>query len=418
MNWYSITNKAGANDEAEITIYEEIGAFGISADQFVRDIKSITAKQINLRLNTPGGEVFAATAIHNAIREHPATVTVHIDGLAASAGSFIAMAGDEVRMASNAYLMIHQARGGIMGNADAMRKHAALLEKLDGNIAGMYQAQAGKTPEYWLGKMAAETWYTADEAKADGLVDVVTGPAVTQPTSQFDFKIYNKTPQKVREVWMNRTAQPTANTNPGKAGESSKRMNTTTTTTPEDAAFNAAVLSHFNSFVASEATNVEEIAKGNGAEAHAAALVIGMRLGMTFKSESELHTIGYTDPDKSMQILALREIASRQIAALNKPAPTTTTTAAPSALVSPADFQASCQRECGLEGNGLYNYTRERAKERAASEWDSNPAARKGFSTRERYILGRSAELDGSFRGVVQNSRAIHVFTADSVTGK
>jgi ATP-dependent protease ClpP protease subunit len=135
--WYAINRKENT-DEAEISIYDEIGAYGVNAEDFVRDLKAITASRINLRLNTPGGEVFDATAIYNALIEHPARIDVHIDGVAASAGSYIAMSGDEIRMADNAYMMIHNAQGGVVGEAEDMRKYAEVLDKMNDNIAGMY----------------------------------------------------------------------------------------------------------------------------------------------------------------------------------------------------------------------------------------------------------------------------------------
>lgn len=200
--WYAIHAKKDS-DEADVRIYDAIGAWGITADAFVRDLARVSAKTINLRLNTPGGEVFAATAIHNALVEHPARVVVHVDGVAASAGSFIAMAGDEVRVADNAYVMIHNARGGVMGEAEDMRRYADLLEKMNHTIAGMYERKSGKSREHWRGLMDAETWFTAEEAKAEGLADTVYA-AEKRParaTASFDFKIYNKIPDPVREMW-------------------------------------------------------------------------------------------------------------------------------------------------------------------------------------------------------------------------
>src|ERR1041385_5076746 len=115
--WYAIKKNDAAPAEAEVSIYDEIGAWGVTAKQFVDELKAIKAQTIHLRLNTPGGSVFDGTAIHNALKEHPARIVAHIDGMAPSAGSFIAMSGDEVRMADNAYMMIHNARGGVMGEA-------------------------------------------------------------------------------------------------------------------------------------------------------------------------------------------------------------------------------------------------------------------------------------------------------------
>jgi ATP-dependent Clp protease protease subunit len=205
--WYAISRKADSPpDVAEVSIYDAIGAWGINAESFVNDLKAIKAKTINIRINTPGGEVFDATAIYNAIREHPAKVVCYVDGLAASSGSFIAVAGDEVRMADNAYMMIHNASGGVMGGAEDMRRYADTLEKVNGNIAAMYQRKAGKDPAHWRDLMTAETWFTAEEAKAQGLVDEVYAPSKKSPATAtakapFDFKIYNKVPNAVQEAF-------------------------------------------------------------------------------------------------------------------------------------------------------------------------------------------------------------------------
>ncbi len=209
--WYSLSKQD--DSEAEMMIYDEIGAFGITASQFVKDLKAIKSKKISLRLNTPGGEVFGATAIYNALEDHPAEVVAHIDGVAASAGSFIAMSADEVRMAENAYLMIHEARGGAFGEASDLQNVADTLEKMNDNIAGMYEAKTGKKKPYWRKMMNDETWFTAAEAKAEGLVDVVDGPVqkFEAPKAAFDYTIYNKIPEQVKTIWgINKTeTQPT-----------------------------------------------------------------------------------------------------------------------------------------------------------------------------------------------------------------
>ena len=202
QSWYTMTNKA--DDSAEVRICDAIGAWGVTAGQFVTDLGKIKATTINLRLNTPGGSVFDGTAIHNALIEHPANVVVHVDGVAASAGSFIAMAGDEIRMADNSYMMIHNASGGVMGEADDMRRYADLLEKMNNTIAGMYERKSGKPRSHWMGLMDAETWFTAEEAKAEGLADVVepsSKKSATGAKAAFDFKIYNKIPDPVRRMW-------------------------------------------------------------------------------------------------------------------------------------------------------------------------------------------------------------------------
>jgi ATP-dependent protease ClpP protease subunit len=214
QGWYVIHAPENAA-EAEVRIYDAIGGMGISAESFVRDLAKIKAKTINVRLNTPGGEVFAGTAIHNALVEHPARIVVHVDGVAASAGSFIAMAGDEVRMADNAFMMIHNARGGVMGESDDLRRYADTLEKMSNVIAGMYERKTGKPRDHWRGLMDAETWFTAEEAKAEGLADTVyaAGGAPAKAKASFDFTIYNKIPDPVREMWgLKQPAAPVAAT--------------------------------------------------------------------------------------------------------------------------------------------------------------------------------------------------------------
>jgi ATP-dependent Clp protease protease subunit len=200
--WYAVNLKKGT-DEAEISIYDAIGAYGITAEAFIAELEAITAKTINLRINTPGGEVFDATAIYNALLAHPAEILVHIEGVAASAGSYIAMSGDEVRMADNAYLMMHNAHGGVMGEAEDMRKYADVLDKMNANIAVMYDRKSAKGVDHWRELMDAETWFTAEEAAAEGLVDVVytAGKKTAPAKASFDFTIYNKIPEPVKNFW-------------------------------------------------------------------------------------------------------------------------------------------------------------------------------------------------------------------------
>jgi ATP-dependent protease ClpP protease subunit len=168
---YTITNAVAG--QADIYIYEEIGFWGVSAQAFVRDLLALDAGTINLHLNSPGGEVFDGIAIHGALKSHPATINVYVDALAASAASFIAMAGDSISIMRNAQMMIHQGQGFAMGPRQEMLAMADLLEKADNNIADMYAARAGGSVDKWLEAMTAETWYSADEAVSAGLADKV-----------------------------------------------------------------------------------------------------------------------------------------------------------------------------------------------------------------------------------------------------
>lgn len=132
------------------------------------------AKEITVLLNTPGGDVFEGIAIYNALKNHPANVTMHVVGLAASAGSLIAMAGDKISIAKGAFMMIHEAWGFTQGPAEDHEKHGNLLRKINGQLAELYSARTGQSVEKCIDLMAAnETWLTADEAKALGFCDDV-----------------------------------------------------------------------------------------------------------------------------------------------------------------------------------------------------------------------------------------------------
>jgi len=175
MNWYEI--KAKGEDKAEVWIYDEIGegffGEGVSAKQFISELNDITAKNIDLHVNSPGGLVRDGLAIHNAIARHPANITGYVDGGAWSIASTAVLAANTVVMAENSTMMIHSAWARVMGNAVELRHRADVLEKHDQAIAGIYQRKSGQDTEVIQDAMAAETWYTAEEAVEFGLADRV-----------------------------------------------------------------------------------------------------------------------------------------------------------------------------------------------------------------------------------------------------
>lgn len=199
--WYRITN-AAASDEAEVMLYDEVGGwFGAYADEFIDELAQITAPRLKVRVNSPGGSVFEGIAIANALRSHPADVTVQVDGLAASIASVIALAGDRLVMQPNSMLMIHDASGLCMGDAGDMQQMAGLLDAISDNIASAYAAKAGGTAADWRALMQAETWYSADGAVEAGLADEVGAQrgAAAEPDAEpemrktFDPKAYGYT---------------------------------------------------------------------------------------------------------------------------------------------------------------------------------------------------------------------------------
>lgn len=177
---------------AQVYLYDPIDSwFGVTAKDFARDWNQLDADQIDLFINSPGGDVFEAIAILNIIRRTEANVTAHVDGLAASAASFIAMGADEVVMSRNAELMVHDAWGFAYGNAQDMRDLAVDLDRVSDNIASIYAGKAGGDTAAWRDVMRAETWYSAEEAVTAGLADRVdTDRDKTEAKNRFDLSVF------------------------------------------------------------------------------------------------------------------------------------------------------------------------------------------------------------------------------------
>ncbi|MGV1006778.1 MAG: head maturation protease, ClpP-related [Candidatus Nanopelagicales bacterium] len=186
--WYRIEAKDTGTD---VYIYDEIGGWGTQAAQFVSELNGITSVTINLHLNSPGGDAFDGMAIMNSLRNHSATVNVSVDGLAASAASYIAMAGDTVTMQPGSRMMIHDASAWGVGNAGELRELADMLDGVSADIAGLYASRAGGTQDEWRTRMKAETWYSASEAVeaglADGVAEDACKPRKSSNAAAFDF---------------------------------------------------------------------------------------------------------------------------------------------------------------------------------------------------------------------------------------
>lgn len=173
---------AGSDDEAA-------WMGGVSPRMFTDALKA-TQGPVTLRINSPGGSVFGAQAIIAAMREHDAPITARVDSLAASAASVIAAEAAETEIAQGAMLMIHKAWGLSVGNADDMMATAALLEKIDGQIAATYARRSGGKTDEYLAAMAKETWFTAEEAVAFGLADRMIDDSKQRPRAQWDLSAF------------------------------------------------------------------------------------------------------------------------------------------------------------------------------------------------------------------------------------
>ncbi|WP_371056875.1 head maturation protease, ClpP-related [Rhodosalinus sp. K401] len=195
-SWYTIRAR---DSGAEVLIYDEIGAYGVSAKGFLAELGALPDDgPIDLRLNSPGGSVFDAVAIHNALSRHAGTVTVWIDGIAASAASYVAMAGDAIVMPENAFLMIHDPSGLVMGTAADMREMAGTLDKIAAGMTRGYAARSGKTEDEIAALMAAETWFSAAEALEAGLATQLAEPV--RIAASFDIARFRNAPPALVEA--------------------------------------------------------------------------------------------------------------------------------------------------------------------------------------------------------------------------
>lgn len=168
---FKITNA----ETPKLFVFGMIGGYDNDSADFVQAVHAIDAKAIDVHLNSPGGFVYDGVAMYEALQAHPATVNVHIDGLAASAASFLAMSGDSIEIARAGRMMIHDAQGIGIGSPADLREYADLLDAVSGDISGIYAERAGGKAKDWRAAMTATTWYSAQQAVDAGLADRVAG---------------------------------------------------------------------------------------------------------------------------------------------------------------------------------------------------------------------------------------------------
>ena len=194
MQWYQIYAKE--NKSAEILLYEQIGKgwddSGVGAKKFIEDLNALDVKNINLHINSPGGNVFEGNAIYNALKAHKATINVKIDGIAASIASVVAMSGDTIEMPENAMMMIHDPSGLVVGTAADMEKMAAALKKIGTGLVAVYHNKSNMEKDEISTMMKNETWMTAQEAVemgfADKVLESVNAQANLEALKQYKYK--------------------------------------------------------------------------------------------------------------------------------------------------------------------------------------------------------------------------------------
>lgn len=167
-SWFSITPPRSAVADTEVFIYDEIGMWGVSAQDLIAEIRAITG-DITVRLNSPGGEVTQGWAIYSALTDHPGKITTIVDGWACSMASVILLAGETRRMGKGSAVMVHSPSFGAYGKAEDLRRAADLTDKFAADLKAAYIERTGSdeaTVDVW---MAKDTWFFGQEAVDAGL---------------------------------------------------------------------------------------------------------------------------------------------------------------------------------------------------------------------------------------------------------
>jgi ATP-dependent Clp endopeptidase proteolytic subunit ClpP len=191
---------------SEITIYSPIGDSmwedSLSAKQFSEELKSVGegVKEITVRINSPGGSVFDGITIYNRLKQHKAKIIVHIDGLAASIASIIALAGDEVHMGEGAILMVHLPWTGVLGNRNDLENTINRLMDIEEQMISIYAKKTGLDRQEIRAMLEAETWLDADQAIEKGFVDFKSTESLAIAASAFDHKWINKRPKTFKSM--------------------------------------------------------------------------------------------------------------------------------------------------------------------------------------------------------------------------
>jgi ATP-dependent Clp endopeptidase proteolytic subunit ClpP len=214
--WYSI--KAQNENEALVDIFDVIGYWGITAQDFIADLKRLgdSISQIHVRINSEGGEVFDGIAIYNALKRHPANVTVEVYGIAASIASIIAMAGDKVIMPANTFMFIHDPLAIVIGDATDMRDMADSLEKIAAALQSTYMVKTGKSEKEVQKWMNDDTWFSAQEALDAGLADEVTG--AVQMAARANLARFKNLPEALKPLAIDGSPSPSASAPSSGAG--------------------------------------------------------------------------------------------------------------------------------------------------------------------------------------------------------
>ena len=191
------------SDSTTIYLYGVIDEyFGVSAEDIARNLEELRGKAVTLRINSPGGDVFDGRAMYAAIKQH-GNVTAQIDGLAASAATYVALAAKSVNMTDGGFMMIHNAWTLAFGNKNDFMEMADLLGKFDETIINDYIKKTGKSKDELAAMMDAETWMNAQEALDMGFIDAITDGEVIDspdnPANLWNLSAFDNAPKALTE---------------------------------------------------------------------------------------------------------------------------------------------------------------------------------------------------------------------------
>lgn len=221
------SNFQARGKRGEIWLYDPIGdsfwGDAISAKSFQKELTALgKVDTINLHINSPGGDVFDGNAIYNQLQAHPADIIVDIDGIAASIASVIAMSGQTIRIAKNAMLMIHNPSGLGMGDSDEMRRVAALLDTVKGNLVQTYADRTGALSEQISAWMDDETWFTAEDAVQNGFATLVSD--ASKVSASFDLRGFRNVPKQLRARMQGSAPSPVLDRYRSRQAEQQQRL--------------------------------------------------------------------------------------------------------------------------------------------------------------------------------------------------
>lgn len=186
-------------DITHVYMYDAIGGyFGIDPQNFVTRLNDIESPEIKLHINSPGGDVFDARAIATAIKQHKSKITAQIDGLCASAATYISAACESVSMADGGFYMIHEGWTLAIGNKNDLTKMVDLLNKVDAAIVNDYERKTGKDRDQIESWMAEETWFSAEEALENGFIDQLIEEDAVENTAKWDLSAYSNAPKNMK----------------------------------------------------------------------------------------------------------------------------------------------------------------------------------------------------------------------------